>query len=99
MPAMTRYRSSGTGSSGTSVPIPLLRSTRTGSRPPHASGGKCAVQHGKRYIPLHCWKYMQTSLQLSPDEIAVFGDDFNDIGMLWLCGRGIAMENAIAEVK
>ena len=42
---------------------------------------------------------MQTSLQLSPDEIAVFGDDFNDIGMLRLCGRGIAMENAIAEVK
>lgn len=42
---------------------------------------------------------MQTSLQRSPDEIAVFGDDFHDIGMLRLCGRGIAMENAIAEVK
>ncbi|MBP5464417.1 MAG: HAD hydrolase family protein, partial [Treponema sp.] len=38
-------------------------------------------------------------LQLSPDRIAAFGDDFNDIGMLKLCGRGIAMENAIAEVK
>lgn len=38
-------------------------------------------------------------LQLSPDVIAAFGDDFNDIGMLRLCGRGIAMENAIAEVK
>ena len=42
---------------------------------------------------------MQTSLPRSPDEIAVFDDDFNDIGMLRLCGRGIAMENAIAEVK
>ena len=31
--------------------------------------------------------------------IAAFGDDFNDIGMLRLCGTGIAMENAIEEVK
>ena len=28
-----------------------------------------------------------------------FGDDFADIGMLQLCGRGIAMGNAIDEVK
>lgn len=28
-----------------------------------------------------------------------FGDDFNDIGMLKMCGKGIAMQNAIEEVK
>ena len=28
-----------------------------------------------------------------------FGDDFADIGMLKLCGTGIAMGNAIPEVK
>ena len=28
-----------------------------------------------------------------------FGDDFSDIGMLKATGRGIAMGNAIAEVK
>ena len=38
-------------------------------------------------------------LNISTSEIAAFGDDYNDIGMLKLCGRGIAMENAIEEVK
>ena len=38
-------------------------------------------------------------LKITPDQIAAFGDDFSDIGMLKLCGKGIAMENAIAEVK
>ncbi|MCI5473640.1 MAG: HAD hydrolase family protein, partial [Spirochaetia bacterium] len=36
---------------------------------------------------------------ISPQEILAFGDDFNDIGMLKLCGKGIAMGNAIAQVK
>lgn len=34
-----------------------------------------------------------------PEEIMAFGDDLADIGMLELCGRGIAMGNAIDEVK
>lgn len=38
-------------------------------------------------------------LKLSVSQIAAFGDDFNDIGMLKLCGKGIAMQNAITEVK
>ncbi|MBQ3801234.1 MAG: Cof-type HAD-IIB family hydrolase [Treponema sp.] len=38
-------------------------------------------------------------LNIPPEKIAAFGDDFNDIGMIKLCGRGIAMQNAIAEVK
>ncbi|MBD5520522.1 MAG: HAD hydrolase family protein [Lachnospiraceae bacterium] len=33
------------------------------------------------------------------DLIIAFGDDYADIGMLKLCGRGIAMGNAINEVK
>ena len=33
------------------------------------------------------------------DSIIAFGDDYADIGMLELCGTGIAMGNAIAEVK
>lgn len=32
-------------------------------------------------------------------EIIAFGDDYADIGMLKLCGIGIAMGNAIQEVK
>ena len=38
-------------------------------------------------------------LNLSSENIAAFGDDFNDIGMLKFCGKGIAMQNAIEEVK
>lgn len=38
-------------------------------------------------------------LNISPKTIAAFGDDFNDIGMLKFCGKGIAMQNAIDEVK
>lgn len=33
------------------------------------------------------------------DSIIAFGDDYADIGMLKLCGTGVAMGNAIAEVK
>lgn len=32
-------------------------------------------------------------------EIVAFGDDYADIGMLKLCGIGVAMGNAIQEVK
>ena len=38
-------------------------------------------------------------LNIISSKIAAFGDDFNDIGMLTLCGKGVAMENAITEVK
>jgi len=38
-------------------------------------------------------------LKISPASILAFGDDFNDIGMLKLCGKGIAMGNAIEPVK
>ena len=38
-------------------------------------------------------------LNITSSQIAAFGDDYNDIGMLTLCGKGVAMENAIAEVK
>lgn len=39
------------------------------------------------------------NLKITAEQIVAFGDDFNDIGMLKLCGKGIAMQNAIDEVK
>lgn len=36
---------------------------------------------------------------IKTEEMAAFGDDYADIGMLTLCGQGIAMGNAIDEVK
>ena len=38
-------------------------------------------------------------LNVEPQTIAAFGDDFNDIGMLKIAGRGVAMQNAIPQVK
>ena len=36
---------------------------------------------------------------IGTEEMTAFGDDYADIGMLTLCGKGIAMGNAIDEVK
>lgn len=36
---------------------------------------------------------------IAVEEIVAFGDDHVDIGMLKLCGLGIAMGNAVREVK
>lgn len=38
-------------------------------------------------------------LGISTEDMTAFGDDYADIGMLKLCGRGVAMGNAIEEVK
>ncbi len=40
-------------------------------------------------------KYLGTA----PSTVVAFGDDFNDIDMLRLCGAGVAMENATNEAK
>lgn len=37
--------------------------------------------------------------KIETEEIMAFGDDYVDIGMLRLCGKGIAMGNALDEVK
>ena len=44
-------------------------------------------------------EYLVKNLEIPLTEIIAFGDDFNDIGMLKLCGQGIAMGNAIPQVK
>ncbi len=38
------------------------------------------------------------ALGIDMAEVAAFGDDYNDIGMLRACGVGIAVENALPEV-
>jgi 5-amino-6-(5-phospho-D-ribitylamino)uracil phosphatase len=37
-------------------------------------------------------------LNISLEEVAAFGDDINDIGMIKHCGQGIAVSNAIEEI-
>lgn len=36
---------------------------------------------------------------VKPENVMVFGDDFNDLGLFKMCGFPIAMENAIMELK
>ncbi len=42
---------------------------------------------------------LSKAINIPLEQIAAFGDDFSDIGMLKLCGYGIAMDNAIDDVK
>lgn len=44
-------------------------------------------------------KEVCTVCDIRTEEIMAFGDDYADIGMLELCGKGIAMGNAIATVR
>lgn len=44
-------------------------------------------------------KIAAEKLNVSLDDIIAFGDDFVDMEMLKLCGIGVAVENAIPEVK
>ena len=44
-------------------------------------------------------KALSSYLNIPLEDMAAFGDDFNDIGMLKMCGTGVAMQNAIDEVK
>ncbi|MCR4714668.1 MAG: HAD family hydrolase [Treponemataceae bacterium] len=43
--------------------------------------------------------FISKFLKVPLAEMAAFGDDFSDIGMLKLCGTGVAMGNAIPDVK
>lgn len=48
------------------------------------------------------WNAIQTvaaHFNISTDEIAAFGDDYNDVEMLRECGVGIAVDSALGEVK
>ena len=38
-------------------------------------------------------------LGIEPAEVAAFGDDYSDVKMIAACGFGVAMSNAIDEVK
>lgn len=44
-------------------------------------------------------KSLSSSINIPVEQIVSFGDDFNDMGMIKLCGTGIAMANAIDEIK
>lgn len=44
-------------------------------------------------------RFLSDYLNIPTQQMIAFGDDFSDIGMLKLCGTGVAMGNAIPQVK
>ncbi len=44
-------------------------------------------------------EFLTDYLKIPYEKMIAFGDDFSDIGMLKMCGTGVAMGNAIPEVK
>lgn len=55
-------------------------------------------------MPINCSKYnmidkLASYLGIKNEEIIAFGDGLNDIDMIKRCGYGVALENALEEVK
>lgn len=48
---------------------------------------------------IHSIRQLAALLNIQTSEIIAFGDDLNDIEMLTECGYGIAVDNAVTEVK
>ena len=44
-------------------------------------------------------EFLSSRLGIPVSQMAAFGDDYSDIGMLKMCGKGIAVGNAIEPVK
>ncbi len=64
-----------------------------------ADGGALCVVMNKSTSKLNAIRRLAELWDIPLSQIAAFGDDYNDIDMLRGCGIGIAMANAIAEVK
>ena len=58
-----------------------------------------AMIMNKKAEKMRAVKEIAAHYQIDPEEIVAFGDDYNDMEMLQGCGIGVAMENAIDDVK
>lgn len=61
--------------------------------------GKLGMIMNRRASKWEAIKVVAEHFKLSTDDIVAFGDDYNDIEMLRNCGVGVAVANAIYEVK
>lgn len=58
-----------------------------------------AMIMNKKAEKMRAVKKIAAHYQVALEEIVAFGDDYNDMEMLQGCGIGVAMENAIDDVK
>lgn len=61
-------------------------------------GGKLCLVMNQEASKLNAVKGLSTVWGIPLADIAAFGDDLNDIGMIRHCGVGVAMQNAVREV-
>lgn len=62
------------------------------------SDGKLCLVMNRGASKLNAVKALSKAWGIPLANIAIFGDDTNDIGMIRACGLGVAMQNAIPEV-
>jgi len=63
------------------------------------SDGKLGLIMNRKATKWEAVKLLANHFNISTDEVVAFGDDYNDISMLHECGIGIAVDNALDEVK
>ena len=63
------------------------------------SDGKLGLIMNHKATKWEAIKIIANHFNISTDEIAAFGDDYNDISMLRGCGVGVAVANALDDVK
>lgn len=64
-----------------------------------ASENRIITIHNIQSTKMNGIKTLAERYDISPNQIVTFGDDYNDIDMLSSCGIGVAVENALPEVK
>ena len=65
----------------------------------HYRGEKLYTFYHPTASKLDAISHVAKEMEISLDDILVFGDDVNDMEMIENCGMGVAMGNALAEVK
>jgi len=63
------------------------------------SGNQIAMIMNKQATKTNGIRLLAEQYEISLEQIIAFGDDYNDIDMLQSCGKGIAVSNALVEVK
>lgn len=63
------------------------------------SENRIVTIHNTQSTKMNGIRTLAERYNISPSQIVAFGDDYNDIDMLKLCGIGVAVENALSEVK
>lgn len=63
------------------------------------SDGQLGLIMNRKATKWEAIRIVADHFNVSADKIVAFGDDYNDLGMLRNCGTGVAVDNALDEIK